>query len=121
MQAVALGEAFDGSDLLLSYIAHTGNAGASGLAIDQNSTCSALAFAAAILAARKVEVIAQHRQQAGIRIRVDAIRMSVDVELLSCRHPRNLSERAEERALVNQKPSSDPDYGSSAAALNNLF
>jgi hypothetical protein len=86
MQAVALGEAFNGGNLPLRNIADPRDAGPARLAIDQNGTGAALAFAAAILAAGQIEMVAQHEQQAGVGIRVNGVGTSVDVQLSSCSH-----------------------------------
>jgi hypothetical protein len=107
MQAAALGEALDGRNFLLGNITHVGNAGSPRLAIDQNSTRTALAFAAAVLAARQIEMISQYHQQTGICLRIDVVGMSIDIELPSCCHPENLSERAEVWASMTRKPALD--------------
>jgi hypothetical protein len=79
MQAVALSKAFNCGDLLLGDIAYTSDARSTGLAVDQDSAGSALAFAAAVLAPGQVEMVAQDEQQAGIGDRVGAIDAPVDV------------------------------------------
>jgi len=79
MQAVALGEAFNRSDLFLGDIGDTRDAGATGLAIDQDGASAALAFAAAVLAPGQIEMVAQHEEQAGVGIRVGGIDAPVDV------------------------------------------
>jgi hypothetical protein len=62
MQAVALGEAFNGGDLSLGYIADSRNTGPARLAINQDGTSAALAFAAAILASCQIEMVAQNEE-----------------------------------------------------------
>jgi hypothetical protein len=52
MQAVALGEAFDGRDLFLTHGAYQRDARSTGTSIDQHRTGAALAFAAAVLGSR---------------------------------------------------------------------
>ena len=79
MQAVALREAFDGSDLPLGDIADSRDAGSARLAIDQDGTGAALAFAAAVLASCQIEMVAQDEEQAGVGIRVGGIDAPVDV------------------------------------------
>jgi hypothetical protein len=79
VQAVALGEAFNGSDLLLGDIADTRDTGSARLAIDQDGTGAALAFAAAVLASCQIEMVAQYEEQAGFGIHVGGIDAPVDV------------------------------------------
>jgi hypothetical protein len=79
MQAVALGEAFNGGDLPLSRIADSRNTGSAGLAIDQDGASAALAFAAAVLASCQIEMVAQYEEQAGFGIHVGGIDAPVDV------------------------------------------
>jgi hypothetical protein len=62
VQAVALGEAFNGSNLLLGNIADARDAGSARLAIDQDRTSAALAFAAAVLASGQIEMVAQDEE-----------------------------------------------------------
>jgi hypothetical protein len=80
MQAVALREAFNSSDLLLGGdIPDSRNAGSARLAIDQDGTGTALAFAAAIFASCQIEMVAQDDEQDGVGIHVGDIDAPVDV------------------------------------------
>ena len=103
MQTVTLGQALNGGDLFLRNIADVGNARSTRFAVDQNRAGTALAFAAAIFASRQIEVISQNHQEAGVSVCFDGIRVSVDVELSSCRHPKNLSVRGLRFASIKQK------------------
>ena len=57
-----LREAFNGNDLPLGDIANSRDAGSAGLAIDQDGTGSALAFATSVLAAGQIEMVAQDKE-----------------------------------------------------------
>ena len=56
-------EALDGRDLASADPAEPGDARADRLAIDQNGTGAASAFAAAVLGTRQAEFVAQHAEQ----------------------------------------------------------
>ena len=56
-----------------AHAAHARDAGALGLAVDQHRAGAALPLAAPVLAARQVEMLAQHGEQAGLRIDVHRI------------------------------------------------
>jgi hypothetical protein len=79
MQAVALREAFNSSDLLLGDIPDSRNARSARLAIDQDGTGTALAFATAIFASCQIEMVAQDEEQDGVGIHVGGIDAPVDV------------------------------------------
>jgi triacylglycerol esterase/lipase EstA (alpha/beta hydrolase family) len=79
MQAVALREAFNSSDLFLGDIADLRNTGSARLAIDQDGTGTALTLAAAIFASCQIEMVAQDEEQDGVGIHFDGIDVPVDV------------------------------------------
>ena len=64
VQAAVLLEAFDGLYLLVRRDTDLRDAGARRLAVQQYRAGPALAFAAAVLAARQIQVVAQHLEQA---------------------------------------------------------
>ena len=66
-----LRQPFDGGDLLLRDRANPGDARALRFSVDQDRAGAALAFAAAVLASGQIEMLAQHGQQAGLRIGVN--------------------------------------------------
>ena len=53
------------------------------LAVDEHRARAALPFAAAVLAAGQVEVVAQDREQAVARLAVDLVRPAVDAQAVS--------------------------------------
>jgi hypothetical protein len=81
MQAAVRREAFDGDDALAGDGADLGEAGAGGDAIDENRACGALAFAAPVLGAGEVEVVAEDAEERPVGVGVDAPLGPVYIEL----------------------------------------
>jgi hypothetical protein len=86
MQAVTLGQAFNRGDVFLPYGAYLCDARLARISIDQNGASAALAFPATILTPGEVELLAQHREQAGLPVRVNFISLSVYIQLLDTGH-----------------------------------
>jgi hypothetical protein len=62
MQFAFGGQAFDGDDALARHRAHFGDATLGGRAIDEHGAGGALSFAAAVLGAGEVEIVAEDAQ-----------------------------------------------------------
>ena len=92
---IPAGESFDRGDLPLRNRAHARDARPLRLSIDQNGACTAHAFAASVLASGQIEVFAQDRKQAGLRIGIDGVRPAIDREL-NRGHTELQNERASE-------------------------
>src|SRR5207248_7892667 len=80
-------EALQRHDLLLLYSADRHHAGAHCLAADHDSARSALRHAAAKLGSSQVQVVAEHVQQRGFRIGVDAVNLTVYLQRNGSHHP----------------------------------
>jgi len=70
MQLAVLLDALDGDDFLAADIAGVRDARFRCHAVDQDSARAALTFAAAVLAARQVELVAQHVQKAPLAVHI---------------------------------------------------
>ena len=71
MQVVANGEAFDRSDLVIPDEADLRAARTLGDSIDEDGAGAALAFAAAVLGAGEVELVAQDGEQGPLRFSIN--------------------------------------------------
>src|SRR5260221_1465398 len=80
MQLFAARQAFNGCDLLLRNRAHLGDARPLRLSVDQDRAGAALALPATIFASGQVKVLSQHTKQAGLRIAINRIRLSIYCE-----------------------------------------
>src|SRR5262249_46561505 len=76
----------DGSDLLPRRGGHAGRARADWLAVDKHGASAATPFAAAVLAAREVEILPQDLQQAAFRIGTKLTLGAVHMKLDHFRH-----------------------------------
>src|SRR5438552_4139962 len=81
MKLAVLLEVFDGRDLFVTTVASRGDARAGRLAVNQNGAGAATPLAAAVLAAREIEVIAKHTQQAPPFLGLKPTLAAVDVQL----------------------------------------
>jgi hypothetical protein len=72
MEATVRGKALDGRDALAGDGADLGQAGARGDTLDEDSTGGTLAFAAAVLGAGEVEVIAKDAEERPIGVGINA-------------------------------------------------
>jgi hypothetical protein len=86
MQVTPGGESFNGCDLLLRERTHTCHTRAHGFAIDQHRACTALAFATTVFGSGEIEMLAEDREQAGLRIGFHPIRLAIDCEMNRCHH-----------------------------------
>src|SRR6266404_9671133 len=80
MQLTILFETFDGHDLFAGHAANLSDAGTRRLSVDKHGARAALTLAASVLAARQVEIVAQHAEQTRRRIYIGCHPLSVDVE-----------------------------------------
>ncbi len=71
MQVVANGETFDSGDLVVSDQADLRAARTLGDSIDKHGASAALAFAAAVLGAGEVELVAEDGEQGPLRCSID--------------------------------------------------
>ena len=78
---IAVGEALNRSDGSIRNRSHARDTGSLGLSIDQHRAGAALSFTAAVLAARQIEILAQHREQTGLRNDVDSVGVSINREM----------------------------------------
>jgi hypothetical protein len=81
MQLVSLRDPFNRRDLLRAHDANLRHARPLRPAVNQHGAGTALPFAAPILCARQIEMLPQHRQQAGLRVRVNSITASINNEM----------------------------------------
>jgi hypothetical protein len=86
MQVAIFLEPFDRGDLFCGDGADEGDAGTARTAFDENGAGAALAFAAAVLAAGQVELIAKNGKKAGLIVGVYRIFCSIDVEFRDFSH-----------------------------------
>src|SRR5580704_3904247 len=86
MQPLAGGQPFNSRDLSVAHCSHRSNARSARTSIDQHRAGAALPFAATIFTSRKIQLIAQHPEQAGIRVGIDRERTSIHIELRNRRH-----------------------------------
>ena len=91
VQLAVAREALDGRDLLAGEVADFPLARARRLAIDQDGAGAALAFAAAVLAAGQIEIVAQHAEQRALGVRLDRHGAAIDVKFFDA-WPWNASE-----------------------------
>ena len=71
MQAVAVGQTFDGSELLPRHGADRCKAGAMSHTVNENCAGAALAFTTTVFSAGKVEIIPEYPQKGALRICFD--------------------------------------------------
>src|SRR5262249_32049708 len=79
-------EALDGRDLFSGGGAQRRDAASDGRAIEQHGAGAALAFAAAVLGAGEIKLIAQNKQEASVGGGFDGEARPVDLELNVLRH-----------------------------------
>src|SRR5581483_9566029 len=79
-------QVFDGAHLFAFDRADARRAGADRLAVEQDGAGAAAAFAAAVLTAGEVQIVAQDAQQAPVGVGFDGPFAAVDVQFLDGRH-----------------------------------
>src|SRR6266571_7523600 len=79
-------QAFDGRDLPARGGADRGDARARRCAVDEHGAGAALALAAAVLASREVEIVAQNTEQASLRVRIGLDPFPVDSKFSNLGH-----------------------------------
>src|ERR1043166_8667293 len=80
VQHAVLGEALDGGDLLADRLAHRKRAGARRDAVDMHGAGATLRDAAAVFGAGETDVLANRPEQRRVRLDVDVVILSVDIE-----------------------------------------
>ena len=80
MKLLASGQPLDGRDVLVRDCADARDAGTLRFAVDEHGAGAALSFAASVLTPGEIEMLAQDRQETGLRIDIDGITSSVDGE-----------------------------------------
>jgi hypothetical protein len=83
MKPPVLLDAFDCRYLLADRIADLHTARPYGASVDQNRACAALPFAASVLGAGHIEVVAQYHEQTAVGFCLNAMFFSVDLKLQS--------------------------------------
>lgn len=81
MQLAVMLKRFDSGDLLAVGGFQSSEAGANGSAVHQNRTCSALAFAAAVLRSGEFQFIAKHVEERTVRITMNGAAYAVDYKV----------------------------------------
>src|SRR5216683_7548774 len=78
MQLVALGDALDGLDLVAFRLGPEHQTRANDLAVDDDGAGAAITRAASFLAARQVELVAQHIEQGLLRLAEELDGLTID-------------------------------------------
>jgi len=77
MQPAIGGKSLYRCDLLWGSCANRSDTGASGITVNENGASPALSFAAAVFAAGKVELVAQDREKARLRLCIYGIEFPI--------------------------------------------